>query len=187
MTAMAANLAGAQLARDFGAEIDFGVWLVASSLPGLCALLILPALVYRVYPPELRATPDAPAAAAAELERMGPPSRAEWITGITFGLMVGGRAFAGTLGLDTTAIAFLGLAVLMATGVYRVDDYKSEGEALGILIWQRVRDPAGGLPGRRRHHGGQPADLARHRHAVDSAAPRLSGKSAPVRLPLVLR
>jgi DASS family divalent anion:Na+ symporter len=138
MTAMAANPAGVSLARDFGVEIGFGGWLLAASAPGLCALLVLPALIYRIYPPDLRETPDAPAAARAELERMGPPSRAEWITGITFTLMVSGWALGGTLDLDPTAIAFLGLAVLMLTGVYRVDDYKSEGEALGILIWFSV-------------------------------------------------
>jgi DASS family divalent anion:Na+ symporter len=52
--------------------------------------------------------------------------------------MVGGWALGGILDLDATAVAFLGLAVLMLTGVYRVDDYKSEGEALGILIWCSV-------------------------------------------------
>jgi DASS family divalent anion:Na+ symporter len=138
MTAMAANPAGVRLARDFGVEISFGGWFLAASLPGLCAFVVLPVLIHRVYPPELRATPEAPAAAAAELQRMGPLSRDEWITGITFGLMVTGWALGGALDLDPTAIAFLGLAVLMLTGVYRVDDYKSEGEALGILIWFSV-------------------------------------------------
>jgi DASS family divalent anion:Na+ symporter len=138
MTAMAANPAGVRLARDFGVEIGFGGWFVAASLPGLCALVVLPWLIHRVFPPDLRETPEAPAAAAAELERMGPLSNAEWITGITFVLMVGGWALGGILDLDATAVAFLGLAVLMLTGVYRVDDYKSEGEALGILIWFSV-------------------------------------------------
>jgi DASS family divalent anion:Na+ symporter len=138
MTAMAANPAGARLARDFGVEIGFGSWLLAASVPGFCALLALPALLYRLYPPQLRATPEAPAAATAELERMGPASRDEWTTGITFALMVGGWALGDSFGLDATAVAFLGLGVLMLTGVYRVDDYKSEGEALGILIWFSV-------------------------------------------------
>lgn len=138
LTAMAANPAGAKLAQEFGIEISFGSWFLAASVPSLVALVIIPAVLYRIFPPDLKTTPDAPKAAAKRLREMGPMSRAEWITGLTFVLMVTGWALSGSLGIDATAIAFLGLAVLMLAGVYSLEDLKSEGEALGILIWFSV-------------------------------------------------
>ena len=49
--------------------------------------------------------------------------------------MVLGWALSGALSLDATAIAFLGLAILMTGGVFTLDDIKSSGDALETLIW----------------------------------------------------
>ena len=49
--------------------------------------------------------------------------------------MVLGWALSGVLSLDPTAIAFLGLAVLMIGGVFTLSDIKSSGDALETLIW----------------------------------------------------
>jgi DASS family divalent anion:Na+ symporter len=138
LTAMAANPAGARLAEEFGLKINFGSWFLAALAPSLAALVIIPYVLYRIFPPVLKATPEAPGAAADRLAAMGPMSPAEWITGSVFFLMVTGWALSSRLGIDATAIAFLGLGVLMVTGVYRMDDLRSEGEALGILIWFSV-------------------------------------------------
>ena len=138
LTAMAANPAGARLAEEFGLKISFGSWFLAALAPSLAALVIIPYVLYKIFPPDLKATPDAPGAAADRLAAMGPMSPAEWITGSVFFLMVTGWALSSRLGIDATAIAFLGLGVLMVTGVYRMEDLRSEGEALGILIWFSV-------------------------------------------------
>ena len=138
LTAMAANPAGARLAEEFGLKISFGSWFLAALAPSLAALVIIPYVLYRIFPPVLKATPEAPRAAADRLAAMGPMSPAEWITGSVFFLMVTGWALSSRLGIDATAIAFLGLGVLMVTGVYRMEDLRSEGEALGILIWFSV-------------------------------------------------
>ncbi len=67
LTAMAANPLGAEIARPFGVEIGFGSWLLASSLPTLVAMLLLPLLLYKLMSPEVTATPEAPAAARKAL------------------------------------------------------------------------------------------------------------------------
>src|SRR5262249_35797173 len=56
LTAMAANPLGTEIARGVGVEIGFGRWLVASSVPTICAMVALPLLLYRVIGPEVRAT-----------------------------------------------------------------------------------------------------------------------------------
>lgn len=60
------------LARDsLGSTISWGQWALAGLVPGLICLLTAPAILYFLYPPEVKETPDAPAAARKELEKLG--------------------------------------------------------------------------------------------------------------------
>jgi DASS family divalent anion:Na+ symporter len=138
LTAMAANPLGTEMARAVGVEIGFGKWLLAASVPTLCAMAVLPLVLYRVISPEVRSTPDAPAAARQALAALGPLSRQERIVLIVFVGMVGLWASAATLGLDSTAIAFLGLGALLATGVITLDDITKQGDVLATFIWFAV-------------------------------------------------
>ncbi len=135
LTAMAANPLGAEIARSYGVRIDFGSWLLAASVPTLAAMALLPAMLYRLMRPEITATPEAPAAARRALAALGPFTRSERIVTVTFGAMVLGWAAAGPLGLDPTAVAFGGLAVLLFTGTLTVQDIAAEGEVLSIFLW----------------------------------------------------
>jgi len=138
LTAMAANPLGTEIARGSGVEIGFGRWLIASSVPTLCAMLLLPLLLYRVIDPEVKATPDAPAAARRALAALGPMSRQEWTVLLVFVGMVALWASAATFDLDSTAIAFLGLGVLLATGVITLKDIANQGDVLATFIWFAV-------------------------------------------------
>jgi DASS family divalent anion:Na+ symporter len=138
LTAMAANPLGAEMARGFGVEIGFGRWLLASSVPTVCAIVVLPLLLYRVIGPEVRDTPEAPAAARRALAALGPFSRHEWIVLVVFAGMVALWASAATLGLDSTAIAFLGLGALLVTGALTLSDIAKQGDVLATFIWFAV-------------------------------------------------
>ncbi|MCZ6831175.1 MAG: DASS family sodium-coupled anion symporter [Gammaproteobacteria bacterium] len=135
LTAMGANPIGVALAAGYGIKIDFGSWFLASSVPTITAMLVVPWMLYRVFPPELKATPHAPIEAQARLDEMGPLSRKEWTTLATVLGLVGGWAFAGALGIDTASVALLGFAVLMLGGVFTLEDLRKSGGALEILIW----------------------------------------------------
>ena len=134
-TAMAANPLGAEIARGHGLEIGFGSWFVASSIPTLTAMALLPLVLYKVIGPEVTATPEAPRAARRALAELGPLRPHEKIVAATFAGMVGLWAAAATLGLDSTAVAFLGLGVLLATGVLTLGDIAKEGDVLATFIW----------------------------------------------------
>jgi DASS family divalent anion:Na+ symporter len=135
---MAANPLGAELARSAGVQMSFVSWLIASSVPTLTAMLVLPWLLLRIMSPEVTSTPDAPAAAKRALAALGPLSRDERIVSLTFVGMVGLWASAGFIGLDSTAVAFLGLGVLLATGVLTGGDIAKEGDVLATFIWFAV-------------------------------------------------
>jgi DASS family divalent anion:Na+ symporter len=105
LTAMASNPVGAGIAKQMGIEITFGSWLLAAFPSALAAFIIIPWLLYKIFPPELKETPDAPKNAHLELKKMGRISRNEWITGITFLSMVTLWALSSMLSIDKTAIA----------------------------------------------------------------------------------
>jgi DASS family divalent anion:Na+ symporter len=138
LTAMAANPLGTEIARGSGVEIGFGRWLLASSVPTLCAIAILPLLLYWLVGPEVKATPDAPAAAKKALSELGPLTRHEKIVLVVFIGMVALWGAAATLGLDSTAIAFLGLGALLVTGVITLGDIAKQGDVLATFIWFAV-------------------------------------------------
>lgn len=138
LTAMAANPLGAEIAKDFGVTISFGSWLLAASVPSLAAMALLPLFLYKLFPPQVKATPEAPAAAKKALKELGPLSAQErWVAG-TFVAMVLLWGLAGTLKLDSTAVAFLGLGVLLASQVLTLKDIAKEGDVLATYIWFAV-------------------------------------------------
>ncbi len=135
LTAMAGNPLGAEIGKSLGFNVSFGSWLVASLVPTLVCLAALPYLIYRVFPPELKATPEAPAAAKKALAAMGPLSVQERIVAATFVGMVTLWALAGTLKVDLTAVAFLGLGIFLAAGVLTLKDIGQQGDVLATFIW----------------------------------------------------
>jgi len=86
----------------------------------------------------VNATPDAPAAARRALSALGPLRRDEKIVLAAFIGMVVLWGSAATLGLDSTAIAFLGFGVLLASGVLTLQDIAKEGDVLATFIWFAV-------------------------------------------------
>jgi divalent anion:Na+ symporter, DASS family len=138
MTATSANPIGIQVVRDSGVEIGFGKWLLASSVPALTAILILPWIIKQLFPPGVGDTPDAPVAARKALATLGPLSRNEWITAVAFTLMVSGWIFADKLQLSVTIIAFAGLGLLLMTNVLTADDIATQGDTLATFLWLAV-------------------------------------------------
>jgi DASS family divalent anion:Na+ symporter len=135
LTATSSNPIGASVAAHLGVRIDFGSWLVASCVPALAAIASLPLFLYWVHPPATRATPEAPADARRELAALGPWSVSERIVAAAFVLMVAGWVLGPRLGIDGTAVAFLGLGGLLATRVLTLEDLAGEGGTLVTFLW----------------------------------------------------
>ncbi|AFV96659.1 MULTISPECIES: DASS family sodium-coupled anion symporter [unclassified Sulfuricurvum] len=135
LTAMAVNPIGVGIAETMGIHITFISWLLYALLPTIIAFIAIPWVLFKIYPPELRDTPDAPQIAKDALSAMGRISRNEWITGSVFLGMLILWSLSGMFPIDKTAVAFGGLGILMATRVFGIEDFKAQGEALSTLIW----------------------------------------------------
>ncbi len=135
-TGMAANPVGAGIAAQFGVNMNFGNWFFVASVPCIIALLLIPIVLYKLFPPANKYTPEAPEMARKALREMGPMSKQEWIMGITFIGMVLLWAFSPVLNINLAIVAFLGLSILILANVYTLKDIREgAGDALETYVW----------------------------------------------------
>ena len=138
LTAMVANPLVVQLAADQNITITWAMWATAAAVPGILSLAITPFVVYRLCPPGVTSTPEAPALARSALESLGPMSRGEWLMGATTFCLVFAWIFGARVGLDATAAALIAVAVLLLTNVLAWDDLLREREAWNTFVWFAV-------------------------------------------------
>jgi divalent anion:Na+ symporter, DASS family len=134
-TGQASNPIAAQIATQNGFPITWGSWFVAGSVPGIVSLAVIPLLVMRLFPPEVRVTPEAAEFAAGELRKMGGMTLKEKILAVVFAGVCAMWATAGSHGIDITVTALVGAAALLLTGVLTWEDVKSEKTAWDMFIW----------------------------------------------------
>src|SRR4249920_1587386 len=103
LTATSGNPIAVSLAAPYGVKINFGSWMLAASVPILTMIALLPLVLYKLFPPGVTETPDAPDAAKAALQSMGRLTRDEWIVAVVFAFMVTGWVMAGSLKLSLAA------------------------------------------------------------------------------------
>ncbi len=138
-TAMAANPLIQSLAGDQGVDLSWAKWALAASVPGLVSLLVLPLLLYKVSPPQLRDTPEAPKEAARQLNELGPISRNEKLMIGTIVTLIGMWSLGDqVLGVSPTVSAFFGVSLLLIFGVLTWDNLLSERAAWDTLVWFAV-------------------------------------------------
>lgn len=136
LTAMVGNPIAVELSQKvFGIEITWMQWFVAASVPGICALILIPYAIFKFYPPEIKETPEAQELADHELQAMGPMSRSEKVLLGVFIMLLGLWATASMTHLDSTLIAFMGLCILLVCRVLKWTDVTGEKKAWDTLIW----------------------------------------------------
>ena len=135
LTAMAANPLSAKFAAEQGVEISWGLWALAASVPGLVSLIVIPLLLYKIYPPEIKETPQAVQMAKDKLAEMGKITTHELIMLGTFFLLIVLWIFGGSIGVHSTTAALIGLAVLLISTVLNWQDVLNEKGAWDTLVW----------------------------------------------------
>lgn len=135
LTAMAANPLAAELAGELGVEITWTRWAAAALVPGLVSLIAVPYVLYVLYPPEIKETPEAAELARDKIESMGPVQRGERVMFGTFVLLLTMWIFGARIEIHSTVTAMIGLAVLLITGILTWDDILSEKGAWDTLVW----------------------------------------------------
>jgi DASS family divalent anion:Na+ symporter len=135
LTAMAANPLAAEMALGLGVEVTWGDWALAAIVPGLVSLVVVPFAIYKLYPPEIKETPEAANLARSELSKMGRMKKGEAIMLGTFITLLVMWIFGPSIGLHPTMAAWVGLGILLLSGVLTWRDVCGETEAWNTLVW----------------------------------------------------
>lgn len=135
LTAMSGNPLSADIAAQSGAQLTWLRWAVAAIVPGLLNVALLPYLIYRLAPPTIKETPDAPRYAADKLKEMGKMSWHEWTMTIVFIMLVVLWVFGESFAIKASVTALLGVVILLLTGILKWKDIAKEENAWDTLIW----------------------------------------------------
>ena len=136
LTATAPNPLVAELARQAaGVDVTWLTWAAAAAVPGLLALVTVPLVVYRLFPPTVHDTRAAQELAADRLRAMGRMSGRERAMLAIFGLVLLLWVTAGSHGMSATAVAWLGLSLMLVTRVLDWTDILDVKGAWDVLIW----------------------------------------------------
>jgi DASS family divalent anion:Na+ symporter len=134
-TGQASNPLVAQMAGQQGYSVTWASWLVASCVPGLLSIALVPWVTMKIYPPEIQHTPEAAQFASDELHKMGPMSRDERILAVVFVSVCGLWVTSSWHHMDITLTALLGSMALLLTGVLKWEDVLQERTGWDIFLW----------------------------------------------------
>ncbi len=135
-TGQASNALIAKFTFDAtGIEFTYGKWILGSIVPGLVLLIVVPFVIYKLYPPEVKHTPHAAGIAHEELARMGPMKRDERMMLAVFALVAGLWMTTALHHINYAVVALLGISVLFLTNVLSWDDIIGERAAWDVFIW----------------------------------------------------
>jgi len=136
LTGQASNPLIAKFAYQVtGIELTYARWALAAAVPGLLSLVVVPLVLYRISPPEIKHTPEAARFAAEELRQMGKMNAGEKIMLIVFALVALLWMTVATQSDHYAAIALLGICILLVSGVLTWDDVLGERSAWDVFIW----------------------------------------------------
>jgi L-tartrate/succinate antiporter len=135
LTSLAPNLLAADIVRrTVGISIGWTQWTLGFLPAGLLLIAVLPLLVYVLYPPEVKASPEVVGWAAAQLAALGRITSREIamaaLAAIALAAWVLGRDF-----IDATTVAVVVVALMVVCGVVTWDEVLAHKAAWNILIW----------------------------------------------------
>ena len=136
LTGQASNVIIAKLAMESAkVDLSYSTWLLGSIVPGIVSLAFVPWLLFRLFPPEVKHTPDASRLANEELQKIGPMKRDERMMLFVF-VLVAGLWMTGPIHkIDYAVVALGGVCLLFLTNVLSWDDIIGERGAWDVFLW----------------------------------------------------
>jgi len=135
LTGLAPNLLALSLVKTTAKiDITWTEWFMGIMPVGILLFILLPWLVYKIYPPEIKSSPDVPVWAANELKSMGRISMKEIGMALLALLALGLWIFGGDL-INATTVAIVVLCLMVMTKIVAWDDVLANKQAWNVLIW----------------------------------------------------
>ena len=135
ITSLAPNLLALDLvSKTVKISISWTEWFVGFLPVGIILILILPYLVYKIYPPEIKSSEEIPSWASQELDKLGKFSRKELVMALLAVLALALWIFGGNFIDATTAAGFV-ISLMIITGTVTWDDILANKQAWNVLVW----------------------------------------------------
>jgi len=136
LTSMAANPLIADFARRIGhVELTWVRWFSGSVVPGFLSLAIVPWVIHKFFPPEIRDMAPARELARRELERMGPMRRPEKCLLVVIVGVMAGWVTSPWHSIPNTFVALAGVCALLLLRVLTWEELLGEKRAWDALVW----------------------------------------------------
>lgn len=135
LTAGATKPLAQELAAGFGIEIIWMNWFLGALVPGILSLIVIPLILFKIYPPEIKETPGAPSWAKEKKSEVGPMTFDEknmsWIFILAIILWISGQFIA----LSAVTVALIAISLLLILKILAWNDITQEKGAWNTLIW----------------------------------------------------
>ncbi|MGQ0648801.1 MAG: DASS family sodium-coupled anion symporter [Gemmatimonadaceae bacterium] len=136
LTGQASNVLIAKFALEVSdVELTYASWMLGGIVPGIVALVLLPWVIFRVFPPDVTETPHAAEFAQRELDRLGPMVRGERLMLAVFALVALLWMTPSIHGIHYAVVALVGVSVLILARVIDWEDLITERQAWDVFIW----------------------------------------------------
>ena len=136
LTSQAGNVLVAALALQIlNYQVDWLLWFKAAVVPGTISLILVPYLIYKFYPPEIKETPEAKQIAQQELDQIGPMKATEKVLLFVFVTSLLLWATGQWTQIDPTIVGMIGVSIMLVGRVLDWQDVISEESAWDTLIW----------------------------------------------------
>ena len=135
LTGLAPNLLALSLVKTTAKiDISWTEWFMGIMPVGVLLFVLLPLIVYKIYPPELKSSPEVPIWAAEELKKMGRITLKEVSMAVLALLALGLWIFGGEL-INATTVALLVLSLMVMTRIVEWNDVLAHKQAWNVLVW----------------------------------------------------
>ncbi|WP_300163757.1 DASS family sodium-coupled anion symporter, partial [Solidesulfovibrio sp.] len=135
LTSFAPNfLAVSMVQKIANIDISWTQWFLAMLPACLVLFLATPYLVYLIYPPTQKSSPEAPIWAGKELAALGPMSRGEIVMAVLAVCALMFWIFGGKL-VNATTVALVAVGLMIPFRVVTWDDLLGNKPAWNILFW----------------------------------------------------
>jgi L-tartrate/succinate antiporter len=176
LTALGPNVLAADLTfRIMHVKISWTDWFLGFAPVGIFLFLLVPILIYKIFPPEIKEAPDAPRWAGEELRTMGPITQRE-VTLLALVIVALVLWIAGARYIEAPMAAILVVVLMLIFGVVSWKEILGNTQAWDVLVWfATLVTLASGL-----------AETKFVDWVAQSLAPTFSGRAASVSIVLLV-
>ncbi len=134
VTSFAGNPIIVNIAKSYGINITWNSWMIATIVPGIINLLVLPLIVYLIYKPTIRNN-YAKDTIHNNIKKLGPMTGSEKNMVLVFTSILTLWIMGDEIGITATGAAFVGVAIMIILGVIQWEDCTKESAAWEIMFW----------------------------------------------------